>query len=47
MVGVIVLLPENTAAKYEVWRNKNVHMSVSDSELLFDAAKRKVGYIFG
>lgn len=37
---------ENTAAKYEIWRNKNDHLSVSDSELLFDAAKRKVGYIF-
>ena len=38
---------ENTAAKYEIWRNKNDHITVSDSELLFDAAKRKVGYIFG
>ncbi|MCC2624328.1 MAG: class aldolase [Burkholderiales bacterium] len=38
---------ENTAAKYETWRNKNVHIPVSDSELLFDAAKRKIGYIFG
>lgn len=38
---------ENTAAKYEIWRNKNDHIEVSDSELLFDAAKRKVGYIFG
>lgn len=38
---------ENTASKYELWRNKNDHINVSDSELLFDAAKRKVGYIFG
>lgn len=38
---------ENTAAKYEIWRNKNDHLAVSDSELLFDAAKRKIGYIFG
>jgi ribulose-5-phosphate 4-epimerase/fuculose-1-phosphate aldolase len=38
---------ENTAAKYELWRNKNDHINISDSELLFDAAKRKVGYIFG
>lgn len=37
---------EETAAKYELWRNKNDHIEVSDSELLFDAAKRKVGYIF-
>jgi ribulose-5-phosphate 4-epimerase/fuculose-1-phosphate aldolase len=36
-----------TAAKYELWCNKNDHIEVSDSELLFDAAKRKVGYIFG
>lgn len=38
---------KNTAGKYEIWRNKNDHIEVSDSELLFDAAKRKVGYIFG
>jgi ribulose-5-phosphate 4-epimerase/fuculose-1-phosphate aldolase len=37
---------KNTAAKYEAWRNKNDHLDVSDSELLFDAAKRKIGYIF-
>lgn len=37
---------DETAAKYELWRNKNDHIEVSDSELLFDAAKRKVGYIF-
>lgn len=37
---------EQTAAKYELWRNQNDHIDVSDSELLFDAAKRKVGYIF-
>eukprot|EP00347_Sterkiella_histriomuscorum_P012514 403368285 len=37
----------NTAAKYELWRNHNDHLEVSDSELLFDAAKRKIGYIFG
>lgn len=37
----------STAEKYEKWRNKNDHISVSDSELLFDAAKRQVGYIFG
>ena len=38
---------KHTAAKYELWREKNDHISVSDSELLFDAAKRKVGYVFG
>ncbi len=38
---------KHTADKYEVWREKNDHINVSDSELLFDAAKRKVGYIFG
>lgn len=38
---------KSTAEKYEIWREKNDHISVSDSELLFDAAKRKVGYIFG
>lgn len=37
---------KNTAAKYDLWRNANDHITVSDSELLFDAAKRKVGYIF-
>lgn len=37
---------KSTAAKYELWRNQNDHMGVSDSELLFDAAKRKVGYLF-
>ncbi|MCX8515120.1 MAG: class II aldolase/adducin family protein [Burkholderiales bacterium] len=37
---------ESTAAKYETWRKKNEHVAVSDSELLFDAAKRKIGYIF-
>lgn len=37
---------QHTAEKYEVWRHKNDHIAVSDSELLFDAAKRKVGYIF-
>ncbi|MDF3054561.1 MAG: class aldolase [Gammaproteobacteria bacterium] len=37
---------KHTADKYEQWRNKNEHMAVSDSELLFDAAKRKVGYLF-
>lgn len=36
-----------TADKYELWRQKNDHIAVSDSELLFDAAKRKVGYLFG
>lgn len=36
----------NTAAKYDLWRNHNDHIEVSDSELLFDAAKRKIGYIF-
>lgn len=36
----------DTAAKYEYWRNNNSHIAVSDSELLFDAAKRKIGYIF-
>lgn len=35
-----------TAMKYDLWRDKNDHISVSDSELLFDAAKRKVGYLF-
>lgn len=35
-----------TADKYDKWRNSNDHMSVSDSDLLFDAAKRKVKYIF-
>lgn len=35
-----------TATKYELWRNQNDHIDVSDSELLFDAAKRKIGYIF-
>jgi ribulose-5-phosphate 4-epimerase/fuculose-1-phosphate aldolase len=38
---------KQTAEKYEIWRNKNDHIAVSDSELLFDAAKRKIGYIFG
>jgi ribulose-5-phosphate 4-epimerase/fuculose-1-phosphate aldolase len=37
---------ESTAAKYEIWRKKNTHVAVGDSELLFDAAKRKIGYIF-
>lgn len=37
----------NTANKYDQWRHKNEHMPVSDSELLFDAAKRKIGYLFG
>jgi ribulose-5-phosphate 4-epimerase/fuculose-1-phosphate aldolase len=37
---------KNTAKKYDRWRNANDHMVVSDSELLFDAAKRKVGYLF-
>lgn len=37
---------KHTAAKYDLWRNNNDHMSVSDSELLFDAAKRKIGYVF-
>ncbi len=37
---------KNTADKYDFWRNNNEHISVSDSELLFDAAKRKIGYIF-
>lgn len=36
----------NTFNKYEIWRNKNDHIKVSDSELLFDAAKRQIGYIF-
>jgi ribulose-5-phosphate 4-epimerase/fuculose-1-phosphate aldolase len=38
---------EHTAGKYEKWRNTNDHIAVSDSELLFDAAKRKVKYLFG
>lgn len=37
---------KNTADKYDRWRNKNDHMNVSDSELLFDAAKRRVGRLF-
>ncbi len=37
---------KSTAQKYELWREKNDHIAVSDSELLFDAAKRKIGYIF-
>ncbi len=37
---------ENTAGKYEKWRNNNDHISVSDSELLFDAAKRQINYVF-
>lgn len=38
---------KTTHAKYEGWRGKNDHLELSDSELLFEAAKRKVGYIFG
>ncbi len=37
---------QHTAEKYDKWRNANDHISVSDSELLFDAAKRKVKYLF-
>ena len=37
---------KDTAGKYEKWRNTNDHMSVGDSELLFEAAKRQIGYIF-
>ncbi len=37
---------KNTADKYDKWRNENDHTSVSGSELLFEAAKRQVGYIF-
>lgn len=40
---------QSTATKYDLWRNQNVYEGISnvgDSELLFDAAKRKVGYIF-
>lgn len=37
---------KETSGKYEMWRNKNEHITVGDSELLFDAAKRKIGYIF-
>lgn len=37
---------QQTADKYELWREQNDHITVSDSELLFDAAKRKIGYIF-
>jgi ribulose-5-phosphate 4-epimerase/fuculose-1-phosphate aldolase len=49
--GCMIQLPPEvavkaTAAKYELWREHNDHIEVSDSELLFDAAKRKVGYIF-
>lgn len=36
-----------TSHKYDTWRDKNEHVELSDSELLFEAAKRKVGYIFG
>jgi ribulose-5-phosphate 4-epimerase/fuculose-1-phosphate aldolase len=38
---------KSTAARYDQWRTHNNHISVSDSELLFDAAKRKIGYVFG
>lgn len=31
-----------TFNKYEIWRNENNHINISDSELLFDAAKRQV-----
>ncbi len=37
---------KNTAEKYDLWRNANDHMELSDSELLFDAAKREIAYIF-
>ena len=37
---------QNTAGKYEKWRDENDHIAVSDSELLFEAAKRQIGYIF-
>jgi ribulose-5-phosphate 4-epimerase/fuculose-1-phosphate aldolase len=36
---------QQTATKYDVWREKNEHMPVSDSELLFAAAKRLIGNI--
>lgn len=36
-----------TAANYEKWRDFGEGATISDSELLFDAAKRKVGYVFG
>ncbi len=50
--GAKINFPDNdivqsTAEKYDKWRNANDHISVSDSELLFDAAKRKVKYVFG
>lgn len=38
---------QNTADKYDAWRDANDHIEVSDSELLFAAAKRKVGSVFG
>ncbi len=37
---------QNTAGKYDKWRNENDDISVSDSELLFEAAKRQIGYVF-
>lgn len=37
---------QHTANKYDKWRNANDHIAISDSELLLDAAKRKVKYIF-
>lgn len=37
---------QHTGDKYDKWRNSNDHISVSDSELLLDAAKRKVKYVF-
>ena len=37
----------STFNRYEVWRNENDHIEVSDSELLLDAAKRQVSYVFG
>ena len=49
--GAIIKFPsaetvKNTADKYDFWRNNNDNMDIGDSELLFDAAKRKVKYIF-
>ena len=36
----------DTAAQYDLWRNHNDQVEVGNSDWLFDAAKRKIGYIF-
>ena len=38
---------KQTAAKYEYWQTTSDVHGISDSLILFEAAKRQIGYIFG